>query len=74
MGMALIVGFICPLGFIYIKNALNSKITHKSQVQDITEVPILSEISNYPNGGELLAISEKEGHPLLSNLDYLEPT
>ena len=71
MGMALIVGFICPLGFIYIKNALNSKITHKSQVQDITEVPILSEISNYPNGGELLAISEKRRTPIAEQFRLL---
>lgn len=79
IGMALIVGFICPLGFVYLKNALNSKITHKSQVQDITDVPILSEISNYPNGGELLAISERRRTPiaeqfrlLRTNLKFVE--
>eukprot|EP01013_Petalomonas_cantuscygni_P029882 TRINITY_DN55782_c0_g1_i1.p1 TRINITY_DN55782_c0_g1~~TRINITY_DN55782_c0_g1_i1.p1 ORF type:complete len:789 (-),score=-36.64 TRINITY_DN55782_c0_g1_i1:482-2848(-) len=71
LGMALIVGFICPLGIVYIKNALNSKITHKSQVQDITEVPILSEISNYPNGGELLAISEKRRTPIAEQFRLL---
>ncbi|WP_339923354.1 polysaccharide biosynthesis tyrosine autokinase [uncultured Cyclobacterium sp.] len=71
MGMALIVGFICPFGFIYIKNTLNSKIVHKSQVQDITEIPILSEISNYPNGGELLAISEKRRTPIAEQFRLL---
>lgn len=71
MGMALIVGFIFPLGFVYIKNTLNSKITHKSQVQDITEVPVLSEISNYSNGGELLAISEKRRTPIAEQFRLL---
>lgn len=71
LGMAMIVGFICPFGFIYIKNTLNTKITHKSQVQDITEVPILSEISNYPNGGELLAISEKRRTPIAEQFRLL---
>ncbi|WP_040416546.1 GumC family protein [Cyclobacterium qasimii] len=71
IGMAMIVGFICPFGFIYIKNTLNSKIIHKSQVQDITQIPILSEISNYPNGGELLAISEKRRTPIAEQFRLL---
>ena len=69
--MALIVGFICPFGFIYIKNTLNSKIIHKSQVQDITDIPILSEISNYPNSGELLAISERRRTPIAEQFRLL---
>lgn len=71
LGMALIVGFICPFGFIYIKNTLNSKIIHKSQVQDITDIPILSEISNYPNSGELLAISERRRTPIAEQFRLL---
>ena len=71
MGMAVIVGFICPFGFIYIKNTLNSKIIHKSQVQDITQIPILSEISNYPNVGELLAISENRRTPIAEQFRLL---
>jgi len=71
MGMAVIVGFICPFGFIYIKNTLNSKIIHKSQVQDITQIPILSEISNYPNEGELLAISENRRTPIAEQFRLL---
>jgi len=71
LGMAIIVGFICPFGFIYIKNTLNSKIVHKSQVQDITQIPILSEISNYPNVGELLAISENRRTPIAEQFRLL---
>ena len=71
LGMAIIVGFIFPFGFIYLKNTLNSKIVHKSQVQDITKSPILSEISNYPNGKELLAISEKRRTPIAEQFRLL---
>lgn len=54
----IILGFSAPLGIIYAKDLLDDTIRIKSDVEALTSVPILGEISHQKQKGEVLSVSK----------------
>lgn len=58
--LAVIVGFGLPFSAIYLKEALNDKITSKRDIKNLTDTPILGEIS-HSSAGRSLIVTEDTG-------------
>lgn len=50
---ATLLGILIPLGFIYVKDQLNDKVSNRKEVEHLTRVPILGEVSHSQNNRAL---------------------
>ncbi|EON75601.1 Tyrosine-protein kinase Wzc [Lunatimonas lonarensis] len=62
-GIALILGFGLPFGFVYLKSNLGNKIVQKSDISEILNKPILGEIS-HSSEKEFLVITKNRRSPI----------
>lgn len=70
IAFSMLLGFGAPFGFIYLKNALTTKILQKQDVKKLTSIPIIAEIS-HNEGKDILAISEKRRTPIAEQFRLL---
>lgn len=47
--VAIALGLLIPFAFIYVRNMLNDKVTHRKEVEQATHVPVLGEIFHREN-------------------------
>ncbi|MDO6390992.1 polysaccharide biosynthesis tyrosine autokinase [Pontibacter sp. BT731] len=52
--VAIILGFVLPVAFIFLKDQLNHSIQHKKDVENVTETPILGELAHNSNKESLV--------------------
>jgi tyrosine-protein kinase Etk/Wzc len=71
------IGLILPAACIYLKELFNFKVKNKSDIERITRVPILAEVSHSTDNATLLAVSKprsmvaEEIRSLRTNLDFV---
>lgn len=58
--LAMIAGLLIPAGFIYLLELLNDKITDKSDITGITDMPMAGEIAHQKMDGRKLVVGEKD--------------
>jgi len=75
--MAVFVGLIFPLGFIYLKEILNDKVNNRGDIQKVTQAPIFGEIGHSQHEHPLVVkknsrnIVSEQFRMIRSNLQYL---
>jgi tyrosine-protein kinase Etk/Wzc len=75
-----ITGIVLPAAVIYLKNILNFKVTRTLDIESITKVPIMAEISMADNPSALLVVSEPRSRvaeqirALRTNLQFVMPS
>ena len=57
---AIIIGLLIPLGFIYILDLLNDKITNRTDILKVTSMPIIGEIAHHKMADRELVIGSKD--------------
>lgn len=67
LGIASILGFLIPIGFLFLKYQFKTKVTSKQEVEENLSSPILGEIAKKENPG-ILAISSKSVTPTAEQL------
>jgi tyrosine-protein kinase Etk/Wzc len=60
MRTAFIVGLLIPLGFIYLKDILNDKITNRTDILKATAMPIIGEIAHHKMADREVVIGSKD--------------
>jgi tyrosine-protein kinase Etk/Wzc len=60
---AILLGFLMPFSFIYVKNLLNDKINEKEDIERTTNVPVLGEIT-HSTSPESLQVTEGNLSPV----------
>lgn len=60
MRTAFIIGLLIPLGFIYLRDLLNDKITSRTDILKVTGMPIIGEISHHKMADRELVIGAKD--------------
>jgi len=58
--LALVAGLLIPAGLIYLLELLNDKLTDKSDITRVTDMPIAGEIAHYQMGDRKLVVGEKD--------------
>ncbi|MDB5248376.1 MAG: polysaccharide biosynthesis tyrosine autokinase [Segetibacter sp.] len=58
--MALIIGLLIPAAFIYLKELLNDKVTNRSDITKITQMPIVGEIAHNKMADREVVIGAKD--------------
>jgi capsular exopolysaccharide synthesis family protein len=77
--IAIILGIGVPVGIIFLLEFLNDKVKSKSDVQQITDVPILGEIGHADSSGALVVtrnnrkVVAEQFRMVRSNLQYIIP-
>lgn len=46
MGIFLVLGLLLPIGFIFVRNMLNTKIVNRSDVEKLTDIPVITELAH----------------------------
>lgn len=58
--MAIIIGLLIPIGFIYLRDILNDKIIERADVNRATSMPIIGEISHHKMADREVVIGDKD--------------
>jgi tyrosine-protein kinase Etk/Wzc len=64
LGYGFFLGFILPMGIIFIGDRLNNKVSSKEQVKELTNVAIIGEIGKSPVVGETIVVSQGSRTPI----------
>lgn len=52
------IGLVLPIGIIYLRGLLNFKITRRQDIERITKVPVIAEVSHSSDSGPLLVVTK----------------
>ncbi|SHJ71366.1 G-rich domain on putative tyrosine kinase [Maribacter aquivivus] len=75
--ISFLMGLIVPIGFIHLKDALNSKVTNKKDVEAKLNVPVIGEIVHNKSKNNLIEKGEEESalgqsfRMMRMNLDFM---
>lgn len=58
--IAIIIGLVIPVSFIYLRELFDDKIIAKSDVTSVTEIPLAGEIAHHKIGERKLVVGEKD--------------
>jgi tyrosine-protein kinase Etk/Wzc len=78
-GVFLMLGFLIPAAIIYLRDLLNFKVLKRSDIEKVTKVPIIAEISHSDDSSPLLVATKNRSmvaeqlRALRTNLNFIIP-
>jgi tyrosine-protein kinase Etk/Wzc len=79
LSVFVLFGLLVPIGIIYIRDMLNFKVSRRSDIERVTNVPILAEISHSTDVSALLVVSRPRSmvaeqlRALRTNINFVMP-